>query len=96
MPLYEYICCETGCSYCQNGFEIQQRLADPALEKCPQCQAPVRKAFSTVAFSKTSSRMLSRNNLEKNGFVRYEKSKDGTYVKTAGKQGPEVIKKQRA
>jgi putative FmdB family regulatory protein len=43
MPIYEY--------RCENGhtFEVMQRMADPALEKCIECGAPVQRVFHPVA-----------------------------------------------
>lgn len=95
MPLYEYRAPHGGCEICQTGFEVVQRMSEDPLKSCPQCGNPVEKTISMVSFNKQKSekKLLSRGNLEKNGFVRYEKSKDGTYVKTAGKEGPETIRK---
>jgi putative FmdB family regulatory protein len=44
MPLYEY--------ECENGhrFELIRKFADPPLETCPQCGAPVHKLMSSPAF----------------------------------------------
>ncbi len=33
MPTYEY-----RCSACEHQFEIEQRITDPKLEKCPSCK----------------------------------------------------------
>jgi putative FmdB family regulatory protein len=45
MPVYEY-----ECSGCKKVFEIQQRIADAPLEKCPECGAAVRKLISRSSF----------------------------------------------
>ena len=45
MPLYEY-----ECDACRHRFEVIQKLADPPIEKCPKCGAPVHKLMSAPAF----------------------------------------------
>jgi len=44
MPLYEY-----ECDTCHHRFEVIQRIADPLVEKCPKCGAPVHKLQSAPA-----------------------------------------------
>ena len=46
MPIYEYRATGKGCEYCQNGFEILQRMGDEPLGECPRCQAQVKKLLS--------------------------------------------------
>jgi putative FmdB family regulatory protein len=43
MPIYEYRC-ENG-----HNFEVMQRMSDPALEACPEHDAPVQRVFHPVA-----------------------------------------------
>ncbi|MBW2659030.1 MAG: zinc ribbon domain-containing protein [Deltaproteobacteria bacterium] len=45
MPVYEY-----ECDKCEKVFEVQQRISDAPLEKCPECEAPVRKLMSMSSF----------------------------------------------
>jgi putative FmdB family regulatory protein len=45
MPVYEY-----ECDKCEKVFEVQQRMSDAPLEKCPECDAPVRKLVSMSSF----------------------------------------------
>jgi len=46
MPLYEY-----ECQACGNRLEVQQRLADAPLVKCPQCgKDQLEKVISATAF----------------------------------------------
>lgn len=44
MPLYEY-----ACEQCAHRFERIQKFSDPPLERCPQCDGPVRKLVSSPA-----------------------------------------------
>lgn len=46
MPIYEYKAVEGGCEYCRQRFEIRQKITEPPLASCPQCQAPVRRLVS--------------------------------------------------
>jgi putative FmdB family regulatory protein len=44
MPIYEYRCSKCG------EFEVFQRITDPALKRCPTCQAKVTKLISNTSF----------------------------------------------
>lgn len=46
MPMYEY-----ECTSCKKVHEIIQKFSDPAVENCPDCQAPVKKLMSMNSFS---------------------------------------------
>jgi len=90
MPIYEYI--PEGaerCEYCRDGFEHLQKISDPVLLACPQCNSPVRRVISAPNISK-SGPSLAPDNLERHGFTQYRKSDKGVYHKTAG-NGPDVI-----
>ncbi|NIN58772.1 MAG: FmdB family transcriptional regulator [Xanthomonadales bacterium] len=95
MPIYVYQASDSrGCDHCLHGFELLQKISDPAVPQCPRCQAPVRKLVSAPSLGSTST-ALSKENLEQHGFTQYRKSGKGVYEKTAGK-GPHVISdKQR-
>lgn len=45
MPIYEY-----QCQSCGHRFEEMQRLADPVLTSCPQCEGELKKLVSAPAF----------------------------------------------
>ncbi len=46
MPIYEY-----ACENCGHKMEALQKMADPALQDCPECQQPaLKKLISAVAF----------------------------------------------
>lgn len=45
MPVYEYECKE-----CEMVFELQQRIADEPLKKCPNCSSKVKKLMSMSSF----------------------------------------------
>jgi hypothetical protein len=75
-------------------FEIVQKMSDPALTM--HNGLPVRRVIQTpnVATKHTSAQeksRLSNKNLERMGFTKYEKSDDGKYVRTAGKEGPKTF-----
>lgn len=44
MPIYEYRCAKCG------QFEVMQRITEPALKRCPTCQAKVTKLISNTSF----------------------------------------------
>jgi putative FmdB family regulatory protein len=91
MPFYEYCPINpASCHYCMNNFERLQKLSDKPLDRCPQCQNPVRRIISAPNVGKADV-SLERGNLEKHGFTQYRKSAKGEYEKTAGK-GPDFIK----
>jgi len=46
MPIYEYRAISDGCDYCRRWFEILQKMNADPLDKCPKCQAPVRRVPS--------------------------------------------------
>ena len=78
-------------------FEIDQDFNDSPLTLHPITKEPVRKILSpaTISLKHTDTsekRVLSDENLSKNGFNKYEKADDnGTYYRTAGKEGPRTI-----
>ena len=91
MPTYEYRCSgDSHCELCAEGFDVVQKISDPRLEHCPQCEAPIRRLISAVAINKPGP-ALDRSQLEKHGFTQYKRAGKGVYEKTAGK-GPDVIK----
>jgi putative FmdB family regulatory protein len=46
MPLYEY-----QCEACENQFEIQQKLSEAPLKKCPSCgDGRLSKLISPTSF----------------------------------------------
>ncbi len=46
MPVYEY-----ECTKCLKIHELQQKMSDPALSKCPDCGSPVDKLISRSSFA---------------------------------------------
>lgn len=43
MPIYEY-----ECSACNKHTELLQKISDPPLEKCPDCNGEVNKLISSA------------------------------------------------
>lgn len=48
MPIYEYEAIVPGrkCPKCSSIFEVIQRISDPPLISCPECQKEVRRRIS--------------------------------------------------
>ena len=44
MPQYTY-----RCKSCEHEFTIEQRMSDPALKECPECEGELRKVISRVS-----------------------------------------------
>ena len=53
MPTYAYEAIDPGrsCDHCRPGFEVIQRMTEPALARCPRCQNTVRRILFAPAFS---------------------------------------------
>jgi len=83
MPTYEYLAQSEGtsCPRCRAGFEVRQRMADPPLERCPDCGAPVRRVIGAVGISthRPSRNLLSDKNLKEKGFKKLVNEGDGRF-----------------
>ena len=93
MPLYEYVADTEGCDTCATPFEVLQGLDEDALVNCVECGARVRRVFSSFAATTSSRVNMSDRNLHEKGFTKYVKRAGGVYERTAGTQGPELIRK---
>jgi putative FmdB family regulatory protein len=82
MPIYEYEHLENAC---QLGaiFETRQTLSAAALNRCPQCGAPVRKIISRTNINtpKTNAE------LKDLGFTKLVKRDDGVYENVTARDG---------
>ena len=46
MPIYEY-----ACERCNAEFEVEQRITDDPLKRCPRCRSPkVKRLISQTSF----------------------------------------------
>jgi len=90
MPIYEYQAAgKDCCEFCQNVFDIMQKLSDEPLNICPECHNPVKRKISRPNLASPAP-SLSNENIEKHGFTQFRKVEKGVYEKTAGK-GPDFI-----
>ncbi len=96
MPIYTYenINQDQHCAYCHGGFDVMQKISDPAFTHCTYCGAPIKKIIRSINLqgktTGSSATTLSEKNIAKNGFTQYKKVGKGQYEKTAGK-GPDTI-----
>ena len=90
MPIYQYIVEGDGCAYCSEGIELLQKLSDPALGTCPECDAPVHRVISAPSVVSGGAHLARESHIEKHGFTQYKRAGKGVYEKTAGK-GPRFI-----
>ncbi|MBQ6923335.1 MAG: zinc ribbon domain-containing protein [Kiritimatiellae bacterium] len=81
MPIYEYQVAEgaKGCPFCTRGFEQIQTLAEPKLEKCPECGAPVVRVISAPSLGKSQSSLDDRAKAA--GFTKLKRLGKGEYEK---------------
>lgn len=81
MPVYEYIAKERehSCEYCKDGFDTVQKIADPKLESCPKCGAPIRKVITCAALGRSQSSLDDRAKAA--GFTKLKRLGKGEYEK---------------
>ena len=95
MPVYQYVVLNDKKP--QEVIEIEQDVDDPPLARHPITKERIRKVPSAPSLSLNHSsskekKILSEENLNKNGFSVYHKDQtDGTYQKASG-SGPDSIR----
>lgn len=79
MPLYVYEAKEParGCARCAKGFEIQQSIHDPKLEKCPDCGAAVFRVIQAPGLGRSETDLHYR--AKRAGFKCLKKVTKGEY-----------------
>ena len=73
---------DAGCEQCGGGFEVLQTLSAAPLERCPGCEASVRRVIGraeTVTNPRWAKKTLSDGNLKRLGFKKLVKESDGKY-----------------
>jgi putative FmdB family regulatory protein len=91
MPLYDYAPTSGRCARCHGRFEVQQRIAEPQLTRCPACKKPVTRLVGAPRI--TGKYSTSDSRVKELGMTKYKKAGDGVYEKTSG-SGPNVIRKK--
>ena len=81
MPLYVYEAKDPskGCARCAHGFEIDQRISDARLERCPDCWAAVFRVVQAPALAHSQTDLHYR--AKRAGFNCLKKSSPGEYEK---------------
>lgn len=64
MPLYQY-----KCNDCETIFERQQRMIEPPVRECPECQGSVRRLINSVGIVFKGSGFYVTDNRNGNGRV---------------------------
>ena len=91
MPFYTYQCAtEKCCDYCQQGFDILQRIHAEPVKLCPECGHKVKKVISAPNVVSGKAHLTTDKAAQKGGFTKYKRAGKGVYEKTAGK-GPQFI-----
>lgn len=65
MPLYAY-----KCNDCESIFERQQRMLEPPVRECPECQGSVRRLINNVGIVFKGSGFYVTDNRNGNGRVK--------------------------
>jgi putative FmdB family regulatory protein len=79
MPIYEYAPTTSGCAVCRAGIERLQRLSDPPLAACPECNAPLERVIGAPQVIAGQAHVLREGHLAKHGFTQYRKVGKGKY-----------------
>jgi putative FmdB family regulatory protein len=91
MPFYTYqAATEEFCDYCQEGFDMLQRINAEPVERCPECGYPVKKVISAPNVVAGKSHLTTDKAATKGGFTKYKRAGKGVYEKVTGK-GPKYI-----
>jgi putative FmdB family regulatory protein len=88
MPVYQYEHSE-GAESCPRGkaFTVSQRMADDALEICPDCQGPVERLISSTYVSAPTA----DTDLRDKGFAKLVKRDKGVYENVTALDGESKI-----
>lgn len=85
MPTYEYQARDKSraCDYCAQSFEVDQRMSDPPVERCPKCGSPVKRVISqfSVATGPSTKSLLSDSNIKRHGFTKLVNEGGGKFRK---------------
>ena len=98
MPTYVYEILDEQGRATGERFEVEQSMNDDPLERHPETNQPVRRAFVPFRIAgkhspiHTDKALKDDRKLERLGFTKYVKASDGKYEKVVGK-GPDQIKK---
>lgn len=71
MPIYQYAPEAGNCPQCGGHFDVIQKIDDPPLTLCPQCDRPVHREICPVALG--GSLQLQPSDVGRNGFVQYRR-----------------------
>lgn len=86
MPLYAY-----KCNDCETIFERQQRMIEPPVKECPECQGSVRRLINNVGVVFKGSGFYVTDNRNGNGRVTTPNSTNET--KHNGATAPDTSEK---
>jgi putative FmdB family regulatory protein len=82
MPVYEYEHLNRPCGW-GLVFEQRQSMADPSLERCPNCGAPVAKRVSRININTPRT----NSELKDLGFTKLVRRDDGVYENVTARSG---------
>ncbi len=81
MPFYEYQVVESkkGCAFCEDSFELLQKISDEHLKVCPECGASVVRLISAPSIGSSKSGLDDR--AKNAGFHKLQRLGKGEYEK---------------
>jgi predicted nucleic acid-binding Zn ribbon protein len=95
MPIYLYEYLDSDANP-REQVELMQKMSDPPLAVHPDNGRPIQRIVARPSVKglvdSRGDAMLKDSNLEKMGFTKYVRSEKGTYEKTAGRQGPDLLR----
>ena len=81
LPIYEYRSTGEGCPRCREPFQVIQGMREESLSRCPECDEPVERIFSSFS---VKTNLLSNSNLKNQGFTKLERRDKGVYENVTG------------
>ncbi len=95
MPTYVYEIISADGSGA-GSFEWVQSIHAPPLTHHPETGEPVRRIITAPNLvlrhgARQEKQIMSNENIAAKGFTKYERSGPGSYVRTAGTQGPSTL-----
>lgn len=82
MPIYEY-----QCRACGHRLETMQKISDPPLTTCPECEGELKKLISAPAFQFKGSGWYVTDYAGKKGGAGSERSSGGDSAESGGSGG---------
>ena len=94
MPTYSYSFADDPAA---TVFDLEHSFKEVPLAAHPASGRPLRRVFTPIGLTLRTGALrsgLGEKSLAAKGFQRYQRQRDGSYVRTAGTKGPATIGRQ--